>query len=73
MAADMAHALQTAGVYEGRHPRVRVFFDLDHGLEHGEDVLLASHQRELTGYADPLEDQLRRAFPESAEVGRLMA
>ena len=69
---DIVHALQTAGIYEGQHPRVRVFDDLDHGLEYSEGQILAWPQDEPSAYADLLEEQLRRTFPDAAEVGRLI-
>lgn len=65
--------LRREGVSEGAMPKVRVFPDLDHGLEWAEDELLAQLGAASPGLADSFETQLRALYPDPAVAAPVRA
>jgi len=68
----MAAPLRQAGIGAGQHPAVRLFADLDRGLEWSEDQVLHARLDTAGQLVDPLEAQLARVFPAAEQVAGFM-
>jgi SulP family sulfate permease len=63
-----ADLLKREQVYEGMHPYVHAFPDLDRGLEWSENDLIQSHDHRHLLIAEAFQPRIRAMFPEMADA-----
>ncbi len=70
---DVSTLLRRERIDEGVTPRVRVFADLDHGLEWAENDLLAREGARLVGAGETVETQIASMFPDPENAKQFRA
>jgi SulP family sulfate permease len=68
----IASLLKRENIDPARNAHVRIFVDLDRGLEWCENEILALDRAKDEDFRDPLPDQLRRISPEIADLDAFM-
>ena len=68
----MRRSLERGEVLAEQDERMRVFTDLDHGIEWCEDQFLLSDQITLVWYSSSFEAQLKNIFPESVSIDDIL-
>jgi SulP family sulfate permease len=69
----MENLLQRESIDPAKNRRVRIFADLDHGLEWCENELLDLAETRADEYRDPVPEQLRRVNPMAGDLASFMS
>jgi SulP family sulfate permease len=65
---DVRAIFRRESIFEGQHPNVQVFPDLDRALEWSEDEILAAQHLASSGEAAPIVNVLRRIFDDPSDA-----